>query len=86
MEVHVVYFLESNLIFSGKCWGSQITRDFVAAKRLRHQRPEDVYFSRKADMQAMLDNVVQILCEDAYLYCLLIESNYILLALSDLKL
>ena len=59
MEVHVVYFLESNLIFSGKCWGSQITRDFVAAKRLRHQRPEDVYFSRKADMQAMLDNVVQ---------------------------
>ena len=59
MEVHVVYFLESNLIFSGKCWGSQITRDFVAAKRLRHQRPEDVYFSRKADMQAMFDNGVQ---------------------------
>ena len=85
MEVHVVYFLESNLIFSGKCWGSQITRDFVAAKRLRHQRPEDVYFSRKADMQAMFDSCT-ILCEDAYWYCLLIESNYILLALSDLKL
>ena len=25
----------------------QITRDFVAAKRLKHQRPEDVYFARK---------------------------------------
>ena len=25
----------------------QITRDYVAAKRLKHQRPEDVYFSRK---------------------------------------
>ena len=25
----------------------QITREYVAAKRLKHQRPEDVYFSRK---------------------------------------
>ena len=25
----------------------KVTRDLVAAKRLKHRRPEDVYFSRK---------------------------------------
>ena len=41
-------YLKTNFILC-QFWRNhyQISRDFVAAKRLRHRRPEDVYFSRK---------------------------------------